>query len=102
MGSDSDWSVMEEAAKVLDEFGVGYEVDVVSAHRTPHRMIDYGTGAHARGLRVLIAESGFRLPDNVPTLGTILHDAGWSTAAVHSAFPVSAFFGFQRGFGKRW
>jgi len=39
MGSDSDWPVMEEAAKVLDEFGIGYEADVVSAHRMPHEML---------------------------------------------------------------
>ncbi len=58
MGSDSDWSVMEEAAKALDEFGVPYEADVVSAHRMPHRMIDYGTQAHDRGLRVIIAGAG--------------------------------------------
>ena len=58
MGSDSDWPVMEEAAKVLDGFGVPYEADVVSAHRMPHHMIDYGTQAHDRGLRVIIAGAG--------------------------------------------
>jgi 5-(carboxyamino)imidazole ribonucleotide mutase len=58
MGSDSDWPVMEEAAKVLDEFGVPYEADVVSAHRMPHHMVDYGTQAHDRGLRVIIAGAG--------------------------------------------
>ena len=58
MGSDSDWPVMEEAAKVLDEFGVGYEADVVSAHRMPHEMVEYGTRAHERGLRVIIAGAG--------------------------------------------
>jgi 5-(carboxyamino)imidazole ribonucleotide mutase len=58
MGSDSDWAVMEEAAKLLDEFDVGYEADVVSAHRMPHAMIDYGTRADQRGLRVIIAGAG--------------------------------------------
>jgi 5-(carboxyamino)imidazole ribonucleotide mutase len=58
MGSDSDWPVMAEAANALAEFGVGYEADVVSAHRMPHEMIAYGTGAAARGLRVIIAGAG--------------------------------------------
>ena len=58
MGSDSDWPVMEEAAKVLDEFGIGYEADVVSAHRMPHEMLAYGQGAADRGLRVIIAGAG--------------------------------------------
>jgi 5-(carboxyamino)imidazole ribonucleotide mutase len=58
MGSDSDWPVMEEAARALDEFDVPYEADVVSAHRMPHHMIDYGSQAHERGLRVIIAGAG--------------------------------------------
>lgn len=58
MGSDSDWPVMEQAAVVLEEFGVPYEADVVSAHRMPRQMIDYGTRAHERGLRVIIAGAG--------------------------------------------
>jgi 5-(carboxyamino)imidazole ribonucleotide mutase len=58
MGSDSDWPVMEDAANVLDEFGIGYEVDVVSAHRMPQEMLDYGRSAHDRGLRVIIAGAG--------------------------------------------
>jgi 5-(carboxyamino)imidazole ribonucleotide mutase len=58
MGSDSDWPVMSEAAEVLDEFEVGYEADVVSAHRMPHEMVDYGTRAAERGLRVIIAGAG--------------------------------------------
>jgi 5-(carboxyamino)imidazole ribonucleotide mutase len=58
MGSDSDWPVMEDAAHVLDEFGIGYEVDVVSAHRMPQEMLDYGRSAHSRGLRVIIAGAG--------------------------------------------
>src|SRR5690242_5905940 len=58
MGSDSDWPVMSAAAQVLDEFGVPYEADVVSAHRMPQEMITYGSSAADRGLRVLIAGAG--------------------------------------------
>ncbi|MES9543305.1 5-(carboxyamino)imidazole ribonucleotide mutase [Spirillospora sp. NPDC049024] len=58
MGSDSDWPVMEAAAQALEEFGVPYEADVVSAHRMPHDMIAYGEDAAARGLRVIIAGAG--------------------------------------------
>ena len=58
MGSDSDWPVMQAAAEALDEFGVPYEADVVSAHRMPHEMIEYGERAAGRGLKVLIAGAG--------------------------------------------
>ncbi|HEX3787283.1 MAG TPA: 5-(carboxyamino)imidazole ribonucleotide mutase [Pseudonocardiaceae bacterium] len=58
MGSDSDWPVMRAAAEVLTEFGVAHEVSVVSAHRTPQRMIDYARTAADRGLRVIIAGAG--------------------------------------------
>jgi 5-(carboxyamino)imidazole ribonucleotide mutase len=58
MGSDSDWNVMQEAANALREFGIAHEVEVVSAHRTPRKMIDYGTQAAERGLRVIIAGAG--------------------------------------------
>jgi 5-(carboxyamino)imidazole ribonucleotide mutase len=58
MGSDSDWPVMEGAADALDELGVPYEVDVVSAHRMPDEMIDYGRRASERGLRVIVAGAG--------------------------------------------
>ena len=58
MGSDSDWNVMREASALLDEFGVAHEVEVVSAHRTPEKMIDYGKQAAARGLKVIIAGAG--------------------------------------------
>jgi 5-(carboxyamino)imidazole ribonucleotide mutase len=58
MGSDSDWEVMEPAARVLDEFEVPYEVDVVSAHRMPHEMIAYGEQADGRGLKAIIAGAG--------------------------------------------
>jgi 5-(carboxyamino)imidazole ribonucleotide mutase len=58
MGSDSDWPVMEQAALALDELGVAYEADVVSAHRMPDDMIEYGRSAAGRGLRVIIAGAG--------------------------------------------
>src|SRR5690606_6262669 len=58
MGSDSDWSVMKDAADVLKEFGVAHEVEVVSAHRTPERMIEFGKQAASRGIRSIIAGAG--------------------------------------------
>src|SRR5690554_7127510 len=58
MGSDSDWPVMRDAAAALDEFGVSYEADIVSAHRTPERMIQHGKDAAGRGIRVIIAGAG--------------------------------------------
>jgi len=58
MGSDSDWPVMQAAAGALDEFGVPYAADVVSAHRMPREMIAYGEQAEQRGLRVIIAGAG--------------------------------------------
>ncbi|MGL4338967.1 MAG: 5-(carboxyamino)imidazole ribonucleotide mutase [Rhodoglobus sp.] len=58
MGSDSDWTVMVDAAAVLTEFGIDHEVHVVSAHRTPERMIAFGKEASARGIRVIIAGAG--------------------------------------------
>jgi 5-(carboxyamino)imidazole ribonucleotide mutase len=58
MGSDSDWPVMQEAAEALDDFAVPFEADVVSAHRMPVQMIEYGRTAHERGLRVIIAGAG--------------------------------------------
>ena len=58
MGSTSDWETMRRAADVLDVLGVPHETKVVSAHRTPQRLYDYATGAHTRGLKVLIAGAG--------------------------------------------
>ncbi len=58
MGSDSDWPVMKAAAEVMDEFGIAYEADVVSAHRMPQEMIAYGTDAAGRGLKAIIAGAG--------------------------------------------
>jgi 5-(carboxyamino)imidazole ribonucleotide mutase len=58
MGSDSDWSVMEAAAIALAEFGIPYEVEVVSAHRTPDKLISFGRAAAGRGIGVIIAGAG--------------------------------------------
>ncbi|MFD3705605.1 5-(carboxyamino)imidazole ribonucleotide mutase [Nocardia sp. NPDC058658] len=58
MGSDSDWPTMEAAAEALAEFGIRFEVGVVSAHRTPQRMLDYAREAADRGLKVIIAGAG--------------------------------------------
>ena len=58
MGSSSDWSVMRRAVETLDSFGVAHEARVVSAHRMPHEMIDYGATASDRGLRAIIAGAG--------------------------------------------
>ncbi len=58
MGSDSDWPVMKAATEALAEFDIPFEVSVISAHRTPQRMLDYATSAASRGLRVIIAGAG--------------------------------------------
>ncbi|MFE3058661.1 5-(carboxyamino)imidazole ribonucleotide mutase [Nocardia sp. NPDC059239] len=58
MGSDSDWPTMEAAAEALAEFGIRFEVGVVSAHRTPQRMLDYAKNAADRGVKVIIAGAG--------------------------------------------
>ncbi|MBF4591188.1 5-(carboxyamino)imidazole ribonucleotide mutase [Curtobacterium sp. VKM Ac-1395] len=73
MGSDSDWPTMRAAAEILDELGIPYEADVVSAHRTPDKMVRYGRGAAARGLRVVIAGAGgaAHLPGMVASLTTL-------------------------------
>ena len=58
MGSQSDLRIMKEAASILEEFGISFELTVVSAHRTPLRMIEYATDARKRGLKVIIAGAG--------------------------------------------
>jgi 5-(carboxyamino)imidazole ribonucleotide mutase len=73
MGSDSDWETMEAAASTLKRFGIDHEVEVVSAHRTPVRMVEYSQTAYERGLKVIIAGAGgaAHLPGMVASL-TIL------------------------------
>ena len=58
MGSDSDWPTMQAAAEALEEFGVSYRADVVSAHRMPEEMVAFGRSAHERGFKVIIAGAG--------------------------------------------
>lgn len=58
MGSDSDLPVLKDAAKILEDFGIDYEITIVSAHRTPQRMFDYAKSAEERGLEVIIAGAG--------------------------------------------
>lgn len=106
MGSKSDWPTMEEAAKVLDEFGIGYEAEVVSAHRTPDKMVKYAETAQARGLLVIIAGAGgaAHLPGMVaaktslPVLGVPVKsralsglDSLLSIAQMPAGIPVATF-----------
>ncbi|MEA1676836.1 5-(carboxyamino)imidazole ribonucleotide mutase [Nitrospirillum sp. BR 11163] len=58
MGSQSDWATMRHGAAVLEELGVPFETRIVSAHRTPHRLVDYATTARGRGLKVIVAGAG--------------------------------------------
>ena len=73
MGSRSDMKVMSEAAKVLEELGVAYELTIVSAHRTPHRMVSYAEAARSKGLKAIIAGAGgaAHLPGMVASLTTL-------------------------------
>jgi 5-(carboxyamino)imidazole ribonucleotide mutase len=106
MGSKSDWPTMEAAAKTLDEFGIGYEVEVVSAHRTPDKMVTYAATAGDRGLRVIIAGAGgaAHLPGMVaaktslPVLGVPVKskalnglDSLLSIAQMPAGIPVATF-----------
>jgi len=73
MGSDSDWPIMEEAAKTLDELGISYDADVVSAHRMPVEMVEFAQSAAAKGYKVIIAGAGgaAHLPGMVASLTTL-------------------------------
>ena len=91
MGSTSDLSVMQQAIDVLDELGLAYEVDIVSAHRTPEKLMDYGQNAHKRGIKAIIAGAGgaAHLPGMVasvsplPVIGVPVHSSnsidGWDS-----------------------
>ena len=91
MGSTSDLPVMQEAIDVLDELGLAYEVDIVSAHRTPKKLMDYGQNAHKRGIKAIIAGAGgaAHLPGMVasvsplPVIGVPVHSSnsidGWDS-----------------------
>ena len=73
MGSDSDWPVMEDAAKVLDSFGISYTADVVSAHRMPLEMVEFAQSAETKGYKVIIAGAGgaAHLPGMVASLTSL-------------------------------
>ena len=73
MGSDSDWPTMEEAAKILDDLGISYSVDVVSAHRMPLEMVAFSQEAKTKGFKVIIAGAGgaAHLPGMVASLTTL-------------------------------
>lgn len=73
MGSDSDWPTMKAAAESLDRFGIRYEVEVVSAHRTPEKMVAFGKAAAGRGIRAIIAGAGgaAHLPGMVASVTTL-------------------------------
>jgi 5-(carboxyamino)imidazole ribonucleotide mutase len=104
MGSQSDWPTMREAAQILDELGVAYETRIVSAHRTPDRLWDYGKSAVARGLQVIIAGAGgaAHLPGmmasktRVPVIGVPVQtralsgvDSLYSIVQMPKGFPVA-------------
>ncbi len=104
MGSQSDWPTMKDAAAILDELGVTYETRIVSAHRTPDRLWDYGKGAVERGLRVIIAGAGgaAHLPGmmasktRVPVIGVPVQtralggvDSLYSIVQMPKGFPVA-------------
>ena len=92
MGSTSDLPVMQQAIDVLDELGLAFEVDIVSAHRTPEKLMDYGQNAHKRGIKAIIAGAGgaAHLPGMVasvsplPVIGVPVHSSnsidGWDSA----------------------
>ena len=73
MGSDSDLPIMQQAADILKEFNISYEITIVSAHRTPMRMVEYAAEAHKKGLKVIIAGAGgaAHLPGMVASLTTL-------------------------------
>jgi 5-(carboxyamino)imidazole ribonucleotide mutase len=73
MGSDSDWPIMEEAAKALDSFGISYSADVISAHRMPEEMVAFAKSAASQGYKVIIAGAGgaAHLPGMVASLTTL-------------------------------
>jgi 5-(carboxyamino)imidazole ribonucleotide mutase len=81
MGSDSDLPIMMEASNVLTKLNIQHEVTVVSAHRTPHRMMEYATNAHERGIEVIIAGAGGAA--HLPVIGVLIKSSnsidGWDS-----------------------
>lgn len=106
MGSQSDWATMTHAVQILEEFGIAHEVQIVSAHRTPDRLIAYARGAAARGLKAIIAGAGgaAHLPGmvasmtRVPVLGVPVQSAAlsgvdslYSIVQMPGGIPVATF-----------
>ena len=104
MGSQSDWSTMKEAANILTEFDIAYETKIVSAHRTPNRLWDYGNSAAQKGLKVIIAGAGgaAHLPGmmasktRIPVIGVPIQtkafsglDSLYSIVQMPKGFPVA-------------
>ena len=104
MGSQSDWSTMKEAANILAEFDIAYETKIVSAHRTPNRLWDYGNSAAQKGLKVIIAGAGgaAHLPGmmasktRIPVIGVPIQtkafsglDSLYSIVQMPKGFPVA-------------
>jgi 5-(carboxyamino)imidazole ribonucleotide mutase len=94
MGSDSDWSTMKQATDILDKFEIPYEKKVVSAHRTPHVMAEYGKGARDRGIKIIIAGAGgaAHLPGmlasytTLPVIGVPVQT--WALGGVDSLYSI--------------
>jgi 5-(carboxyamino)imidazole ribonucleotide mutase len=106
MGSSSDWETMKAAAKVLEEFGVAYEAKAMSAHRTPHAVAEWSSGAQKNGFKVLIAAAGgaahlaggVAAPTTLPVLGVPMPskhlqglDSLLSTVQMPKGIPVATF-----------
>lgn len=106
MGSQSDWPTMAHAVQILEEFGIAHDVQIVSAHRTPDRLVDYAKGAAARGLKAIIAGAGgaAHLPGmvasmtRVPVLGVPVQSAAlngvdslYSIVQMPGGIPVATF-----------
>ena len=106
MGSQSDWPTMAHAVQILEEFGIAHEVHIVSAHRTPDRLVDYAKGAAAHGLKAIIAGAGgaAHLPGmtasmtRVPVLGVPIQSAAlsgvdslYSIVQMPGGIPVATF-----------
>lgn len=95
MGSDSDLPIMQEAAKILADFNISYEITIVSAHRTPERMMEYGKNAQNRGIKVIIAGAGgaAHLPGmiasltSLPVIGVPVHSRN-SIEGIDSLFSI--------------
>ena len=106
MGSQSDLRIMKEAAEFLEEMGIVYELTIVSAHRTPLRMVEYATSARTRGIRVIIAGAGgaAHLPGMVasmtslPVIGVPVKSSnsidGWDSVLSILQMPAGKYLGF--------